>query len=483
MKRTLQNTGKILLILLLALSLFVGCQTPAKTEPATGNADGGAATEATAGTDGASGAINLEAVNKFLNESAALGEGSKANPVAIIPINHIDGPGNEDNFYAFVNFKYVARDFIKYQITYISCTCREASVNFWQTAYVEMSLPESGKLEDAVIKTLSFDKDSSGKYLGGFWGDSDPIPNGTTYEQLKTEYIPYFVGKTYGQIGGLSVMKDIDLADYQKGDGRANYTIDAFSGASVSTNNMIRMLLAIGQFHGTDPFFSGDTSAADASPAAPVEATEATTTAEATTEAVAAPAPAALGALPAPVDTTKSFKATKDATEDTPCDATSYSADCSAVNNTNLSQYLNRSDVLYIDTRDYEDYVKKHIRNFEVIPFFAYIYDAEAANNPDLIQLYGGTTKEPIPVYEESDKLLEVFFPKDKTLFIMCQSGGRVKMLMEIMEARGWDMSKVYNIGGMAQYTAAEYRDLITDTPELIVESKYSFEGLTRIAP
>ncbi len=56
-------------------------------------------------------------------------------------------------------------------------------------------------------------------------------------------------------------------------------------------------------------------------------------------------------------------------------------------------------------------------------------------------------------------------------------------MLMEIMEARGWDMSKVYNIGGMAQYTAAEYRDLITDTPELIVESKYSFEGLTRIAP
>ena len=42
--------------------------------------------------------LSLSAINNFLNTSAKLGEGSKANPVAVIPINHIDGPKEEDLF-------------------------------------------------------------------------------------------------------------------------------------------------------------------------------------------------------------------------------------------------------------------------------------------------------------------------------------------------------------------------------------------------
>ena len=71
--------------------------------------------------------ITLEDVNRFLNESAKLGPGTKANPVAVIEIDHIDGPQEEDLFYAFVSFKYEARNYIKYQVTYLSCTCRSAS--------------------------------------------------------------------------------------------------------------------------------------------------------------------------------------------------------------------------------------------------------------------------------------------------------------------------------------------------------------------
>ena len=65
----------------------------------------------------------------------------------------------------------------------------------------------------------------------------------------------------------------------------------------------------------------------------------------------------------------------------------------------------------------------------------------------------------------------------------MCQSGGRVNNMMKILSARGWDMSKIYNIGGMAHYAGAEYRSLVTDTPEIFVEATCSFEGLTRVAP
>ena len=65
----------------------------------------------------------------------------------------------------------------------------------------------------------------------------------------------------------------------------------------------------------------------------------------------------------------------------------------------------------------------------------------------------------------------------------MCQSGGRVNNMMKILSARGWDMSKIYNIGGMAHYAGAEYRSLVTDSPEIIVQATCTFEGLTRIAP
>ncbi len=513
----MKKYSKLFLMFVLSLALLVGCQNDNATESEVVNSEEQATTSETeetatseetetteeaesteesevveeseeteeaSETEGANEQVtalkDVAAVNKFLNESAALGEGSKANPVAVIPINHIDGPGGEDLFYAFVNFKYVARDYIKYQITYVSCTCREASVNYWQTAYVEMTLPESGNIEDAVYQTISFDKDTGDHYTAGHWGDSDPIPNGTTYEDIKTEYIPYFIDKTVGEVNGLSTMKDIDLADYQDGEGRGEYTLDGFSGASVSTNNIIRMLLAIGQYHGTDAYFGGgEIEVVDGGEEEPADTSEEEGTAVVGTPGTTQELPD----LPAPRNTENEFKANPDSDEMAPCTEDSYGVACSSINTENLIDFMGRDDVLYIDLRDYNDYSKKHFRNFEVIPYFAWIWNENAATDSSLIQLYGGTPKEPIPVYEESDKLLEVLFPKDKTLFIICQSGGRVEMLMNILAARGWDMSKIYNIGGMAQYTAPEYREYITDMPEFIIDATYNFEGLTRIAP
>ncbi len=421
-------------------------------------------------------ALTLDEINEFLNTSAALGEGTKANPVAIIPINHIDGPKEEDNFYAFVPFKYVARNYIKYQVVFISCTCRSADVNYWSTAFVELTLPSSGLLDDAEIRTLSFDKDSTGHYLAGFWGDSNPIPSGQTYDLIKTEYLPYYVGKTYAQLKGLSTTDDIELADYQAGEGRSEYGLDVYTGATVSTNNVLRMIHAIFQHHGTDPFFANDPALVKAeAPAAAPEKEEA--------PAAAPVASAELAPLPAPVDETRTFKKNKDDTEEVPCTPGDYGPTCSSIGPHNLLEYLNRSDIFYIDTRDHNDYMKKHFRNFEVVPFFGLIFNADANEDASLPHLYGGTPTEPVPVYEESDEILEALFPKGKTLFIMCQSGGRVGMLMNILKARGWDMTKVYNIGGMAQYTGPEYKAITVDTPEMIMNITYSMEGLTRINP
>ena len=212
----------------------------------------------TAGDSACGGDMSLESINAFLNESADMGPGTVANQVALIPIDHINGPREEHQFYAFVNFKYVARDYIKYQVTYLSCTCRSADVNYWMTAYVELSLPSSGDINDATIKTLSYDYDdenASHRYLAGFWGDSNPTPAGATYEQFKEEYIPFFIGKDYKYIQTLSTQDDIDAAMYTEGEGREGLTLDTFSGSSVSTNNIIRMLNALFEYHATDEFF------------------------------------------------------------------------------------------------------------------------------------------------------------------------------------------------------------------------------------
>lgn len=201
-------------------------------------------------------------------------------------------------------------------------------------------------------------------------------------------------------------------------------------------------------------------------------------TTSAATAAPAETAAAAMAELPAPVDTTKTYKPDKDAA-DTPCTEKTYASGCAAINNTNLLEYLNRDDVLYIDLRDYNDYAKKHLRNFEVIPYFALIYAKEPSD--DMVQLYSGDLTNPTATYEESDQLLEAFFPKDQTIFLMCQSGGRVAQMMTILEAKGYDMSRIYNITGMGNYTDPMYASITEDTAEVAVEATYSFEGLTRV--
>ena len=420
--------------------------------------------------------LTLADVNAFLNHSAKLGEGSKANQVAVIPFDHIDGPKEEDLFYAFVPFKYVARNYIKYQVSFISCTCRPADLNVWSTAYVELTLPESGKIDDAAIRYISFDKDSTGHYNGGFWGDSNPPPAGQTYDQFKNDWLPFYTGKTYAQLKDYGTIADVPLTLYQEGEGRENLEIDAWSGATVSANNTLRMIQALYTYHATDAFFDGDENAVALRAAYEAEREVAETAAAVVTAGE-------LAELPAPVDTTKTYKPSKDADEEIPCEEGNFGPTCSAISNANLTQYLGRTDIMYIDLRDYSDYAKKHLRNFECIPFFGLIWNENANTDASLPQLYGGKPTEPVPVYEESDELLEALFPKNKTLFIMCQSGGRVKHLLNILNARGWDMSKVYNIGGMAQYSGAEYRAITTDSPEIIVTSEYNFEGLTRIVP
>jgi len=182
-----------------------------------------------------------------------------------------------------------------------------------------------------------------------------------------------------------------------------------------------------------------------------------------------APAAKTVADLPAARDTSK-----KDG--ENACALNSYSLACSSIDSSNLKDYLGIDGVVYIDARDFSDYAKKHLKNFEVVPFFGLVYNKA---EDDTTHLFHGAEFK--ATFEESIEILHQLVPTDKVVFLMCQSGGRIKTFMQILDAAGYDMTKIYNVGGMAQYDSYADLGLVTNVEEIVVEATYSLNGLTLV--
>ena len=144
------------------------------------------------------------------------------------------------------------------------------------------------------------------------------------------------------------------------------------------------------------------------------------------------------------------------------CNSNSFEDDCSSIHiSTNLYQYLGRSDTVYIDLRDVassnpkRQQVSKYIEGFRFVEFFDRIYGTDSQL---FIESSGADNF--MPRYQNSVAVLEALMPKDKNIFLMCAAGSRVVNMMKIMEVHGWDMSKVYNVGGMNDINATDNADV-----------------------
>lgn len=189
--------------------------------------------------------------------------------------------------------------------------------------------------------------------------------------------------------------------------------------------------------------------------------------------------------LPAPIDPTKEVPATQNSAAkscDTDVASIKFNAACASINSTNLYNYLGLEGVEYIDIRDEQNYAAvvvpgqggadptasvvitnpagtysgQHLKGFVNHSYNKYI----VGNGTQLFYQDNGVY---VPRYTDSVETLKAMFPQDKVLFIMCQSGGRVAGMMALLEQYGWDMSKVYNVGGMGQYTADAYKPYVVN--------------------
>lgn len=166
----------------------------------------------------------------------------------ILKFDHLNGHGDVVERDAYLLFEYEMRDYVKYQIAYVACTCRAPEVNYWKVAYVEISK------KDNSIKTISFRQDGTGHYTAGFWGDSNPVPSGNmpTLEDFEEKFIPWLIGKKLTDLEGIEVFtNDVYTGGEIKNETTIAETdlIDFFAGASVTTNNMIRVMKVLLEYH------------------------------------------------------------------------------------------------------------------------------------------------------------------------------------------------------------------------------------------
>lgn len=131
----------------------------------------------------------------------------------IIPVTHIDGFGTPTDELAWIAWEFEAQTFVRYQIVYISCTCRQESVNKQSMLFLEIAKGKSG----GRIHRIFFD----------FWGDSQVMPEGYTRKQIEEGYVPKFVN-----------VKSADIDP-----------IDTIAGATVTTVNLKQITKAVLAYH------------------------------------------------------------------------------------------------------------------------------------------------------------------------------------------------------------------------------------------
>jgi len=155
-------------------------------------------------------------------------------PFTEFTYTHYSSGGTAERYQAVILFEQSNSTFTAYQVAFVSCTCRDALVNYYSVCYVEL-LNTKPSADEAAIRAISFGDNR------GLWGDSNPnyyIPE-YTQEYMDEHFVQRLVRATKGEFdawGGYGTQ--IDGID-----------VDAISGATVSSSNITSMLKSLFQYH------------------------------------------------------------------------------------------------------------------------------------------------------------------------------------------------------------------------------------------
>ena len=162
---------------------------------------------------------------------------TNANAVPTFKYTQFASGGVETELDAVILFEHANSTFTRYQISYTSCTCRDAASNYRSVVYVEI-LNTKDSADEALIRHITFGENDG--YSVGFWGDSDPIYGKPEYtiEYLDENFISKLVGMSKAQL------------DNWGGYGKGLDGVDVLSGATVSCGNLVSLLQSLMAYHG-----------------------------------------------------------------------------------------------------------------------------------------------------------------------------------------------------------------------------------------
>jgi hypothetical protein len=80
---------------------------------------------------------------------------------------HYASGGTPEEYTAVILFEQACSTFTAYQLAFVSCTCRDALVNYYSVCYVEL-LNTKQTAQDAAIRAITFGDNM------GLYGDSNP---------------------------------------------------------------------------------------------------------------------------------------------------------------------------------------------------------------------------------------------------------------------------------------------------------------------
>ncbi len=113
-----------------------------------------------------------------------------------------------------------------------------------------------------------------------------------------------------------------------------------------------------------------------------------------------------------------------------------------------LDGFLGRSDVQYIDLRNFDERMKAgYIEGFEAIPYFDYLKYQGILSDAN-----GGWVFDTGEIGAVGS--MREMFNEDKTILLMCGSGTRAQYVMDALLSLGYE--NVINIGGYAAYLEAD---------------------------
>lgn len=147
---------------------------------------------------------------------------------------HYSSGGTPEEYEAVIIFEQSVSTFTSYQVAFVSCTCRDAIVNYYSVCYVELlnNKPAAG---EAAIRAISFGDNM------GLWGDSNP-------NYYRSDYTEEYMDEYFVQSLVRAAKSDFDAWEGY-GTQLPQVDADAVSGASVSTGNITSMLKSLFEYH------------------------------------------------------------------------------------------------------------------------------------------------------------------------------------------------------------------------------------------